>query len=441
MEQQLLKQPFIPELGTPYRGKVREIYTQDERLTMIATDRISVFDCILNELIPDKGQILTKLSHFWFENTQDIVSSHLISHPDPNVLVVKKCHPVRIEVIVRGFLVGSLWADYAAGKRVKCGIALPDGLQRNDPLPNLILTPTTKSETGHDEDITEAKILEEGLATEKVWEEIKSKAFNLFRRGQELLSAKGVVLVDTKYEFGIDSKGQVTLIDEIHTPDSSRFWFSHDLARQEIKFPDKELLREWLRGKGFKGEGALPQLPKEIIDQVKQGYRKVYEMITGKVLAEESGSAPKRLIKNLKEAQIIKGVFTLIIAGSEVDRPHVEKIQACLDAHSVPHCAIYGSAHKQPKFVLDLIETYNNSIEPLVCITVAGRSNALSGVMAANLKWPVIASPPFKDASDYLVNIHSSLQMPSGVPAMTAIDPGNAALAAVRILKAMELCA
>lgn len=440
METHTLRYPFFPELGTPRRGKVRDIYEQEDRLTMIASDRISVFDRVLNESIPEKGKILTQLSCFWFDQTRDIIPNHLISHPDPNVLIVKKCQPILAEIIVRGYLVGSLWRDYNAGKRNKCGIALPDGLKQFDPLPEPILTPTTKSEHGHDEDITREELIAQGILTAKEWEFIKKAALNLYQRGQELSNKKGLVLVDTKYEFGRDAEGNVLLIDEIHTPDSSRFWFQKDQERKEVKFPDKEFLREWMRGKGFIGEGTAPLIPNEVCQKVQEGYRHIYELIAGQDLMQDRQAAAKRLTANLKHAQVISGTFALLIAGSESDRPHIDKICAGLKEHQIPHAVVIASAHKHPRTVLDLIDQYNASLEPVVCISIAGRSNALSGIMAANLKWPVIACPPFKDYSDYLTNIHSSLQMPSNVPVLTVIDPANAALAAVKILKSMELC-
>lgn len=433
-----LKNTFLPELGLPRRGKVRDIYSQSDILTMITTDRISVFDVILPDPVPDKGRILTGLQVYWFDKTKDIISNHMISHPDPNVVIVKKCKPIMIEMIVRGYIVGSLWRDYQEGKRVKCGISLPEGLKRNDKLPFPIITPTTKSEHGHDEDITEEEILSQGLATKAVWEQMKNAALCLYQRGGELLKPKGLILVDTKYEFGLDTEGNLILIDEIHTPDSSRFWYQKDYDLHEIKFPDKEFLREWLRDQGYTGNGTIPHIPKEIWEKVVRGYSKVYETITGHSLTEESRVPLKRLLHNLKHSKQIRGVFALIIAGSESDRPHIDKIENSLKNHDIPSKIIVASAHKQPKLVLDLIDQYNESSEPLVCITIAGRSNALSGMMAANLRWPVLACPPFKDYSDYLTNIHSSLQMPSNTPAMTVIDPGNAALAAARILNAME---
>lgn len=439
MELHTLKKSFVPELGIPKRGKVRDIYTHGDTITMVTSDRISVFDNILPEPIPDKGRILTQLLLYWFDKTRDIIPNHIISNPDPNVIVVKRCKPIMIEMIVRGYLVGSMWRDYNAGKRVKCGISLPEGLKQNDPLPHPIITPTTKSEHGHDEDITEEEILSTSLATKEVWEQMKDSSLKLYKRGQELLKPKGLILVDTKYEFGLDTEGNVVLIDEVHTPDSSRFWFQKDLEVKEVKFPDKEFLREWFMKNGYSGNGLIPHVPDDVRAKVLEGYRSVYETITGTPFPQESHMVSKRIVENLKKSKQIRGVFALIIAGSEADRPHIDKIDECLKGHQIPSTVVIASAHKQTQYVVDLIAQYNESQEPLVCIAIAGRSNALSGVMAANLRWPVIACPPFKDHSDYLTNIHSSLQMPSGTPAMTVIDPGNAALAAAKILKTMEM--
>ena len=434
-----LKSIYLPELGLPRRGKVREIYEQENYLTLVASDRVSVFDRILPEPLQDKGMVLTKLSMFWFEQTQDIIQNHILAHPDPNVLIVKKCRPIMAEVIVRGFLAGSLWRDYQSGKRKKCGISLPEGLKQYDPLPEIIVTPTTKNPGGHDEDITKEELIQNGIITKDLWEQIESAAKKLYHRGQEVLKTKGLTLVDTKYEFGLDDNQRLTLIDEIHTPDSSRFWFQQDYEKKEVKFPDKEFLREWLRKNGFTGEGPIPSIPYEIKEKVREGYRHVYEIITGRPLNAYKTPVSKRILTNLKQHQMIKGVFALIIAGSEKDQEHADKITGVLKDHHIPFSFIVASAHKHPHQVLKLIEQYNESIEPMVCVTIAGKSNALSGVVASNLKWPVIACPPFKDYADYLTNIHSSLQMPSNVPVMTVIDPANAALAALRILKTMEL--
>ncbi len=435
-----LSETYLPELGKRRQGKVRDIYDGDSTLTFVTSDRISVFDRVLNEAIPQKGYILNELSRFWFKKTEDIISNHLIDAPDPNVWIVKKCEPLMVEMIVRNYLTGSLWRDYKAGKRVKCGVTIPDGLKEHQQLPQPIVTPTTKSNEGHDEDITKEELIDRGVVSKEQWETLEKTSLELFQRGQDILEDKGVVLVDTKYEFGLDEDNQPILIDEIHTPDSSRFWFQKDLQRKEIKFPDKEFAREYCMKKGFMGDGNQPPLPREIIDQINEGYRSVYETITGEQLESCSLHPNKRVLTNLRRSKMIRGYFVLIITGSEKDQPHVDKITKKLDGSHIPHKTFVASAHKTPNKTLEIIEEYNQSLEPIVCITVAGMSNALSGLVAANLRHPVLACPPFKDHADYLTNIHSTIQMPSNVPAMAVINPENAALAAERILKTMELC-
>jgi len=429
---------LLPELGARRQGKVRDIYEKNDQMILVASDRISIFDRILREPIFEKGRILTELALFWFEKTKDIIPNHVISHPDPNVLIVKKCTPIPIEVIVRGFVAGSLWRDYEKGARQKCGVPIPDGLKRNSPLPKPIVTPTTKSTSGHDEDMTKEEILKQKIVTPEQWDEIEKKAIALYQRANELLKQREMVMVDTKYEFGWDASNQLTLIDEIHTPDSSRFWFQKDLERKEIRFPDKEFVREWARESGFTGEGELPSLPEEIREKVHHGYAEIYGAITGNALREESRHFPKRMLHNLKKAKLIQGAFALIILGSEKDKSHAEKMGLLFQEENIGHRTEIASAHKHPRQLLQLLDAFNESLEPVVCITVAGRSNALSGVVAANLRWPVIACPFFQDSQDYLINIHSTLQMPSKVPVLTVIDPQNAALAAIRILKTME---
>ena len=226
----------VPGWGEPLRGKVRDIYLCNGRRILITSDRVSAFDRVLG-LIPYKGQVLNQLSAWWFENTADIARNHLISMPDPNVIVAEDAQPLPVEIIVRGYITGvtttSLWYLYEQGDRQPYGIDLPDGLQKNDQLPAPIITPTTKAEKGeHDQRLTRQDILDKGLIPEPLWEEVEKTAIALFKRGQELAAKAGLVLVDTKYEMGLVD-GQLTLIDEIHTPDSSRFWTAESLDRGE----------------------------------------------------------------------------------------------------------------------------------------------------------------------------------------------------------------
>ncbi|MEM1283196.1 MAG: phosphoribosylaminoimidazolesuccinocarboxamide synthase [Chlamydiota bacterium] len=434
-----LKSTFLPELGKRTQGKVRDIYEDKNTLKFITSDRISVFDRVLNEAIPDKGRILNEISLFWFDKTKDIIPNHFIQSIDPNVMVVLKCKPFMVEVIVRNYLTGSLWRTYEKGERRKCGILLPEGLKKHDQLPHIIITPSTKSLSGHDEDISKEELIDKEIVTKEQWNQIEKKSLKLFRRGQEVLKEKGIILVDTKYEFGTDENGNITLIDEVHTPDSSRFWFTKDFERNELNFPDKEFAREYCRNHGFIGEGVAPIIPEEVISKIQEGYKDVYETITGKILESINSSVPIRVLKSLREANLIKGYFVVLITSNEIDQPHTNKIASKLEDSGIPYASYLGPRYTAPKKCITLIEEYNQSLEPVVCIIVEKESNALSEMFAEKLRWPVIACPSLTDTSDYIENIRTWIQEPNNAPVLTVIGPENAALAAKKILKSMEL--
>lgn len=267
-------------------GKVREMCVKENERIIVTTDRVSAFDVILGS-IPMKGQVLTQLSAWWFNQTKDIIPNHLLSNPDPNVMVVKNAQPLPVEVIVRGYITGvtktSLWKLYEAGERNAYGISLPDGLQKNDVLPAPIITPTTKAEAGgHDERLTRQEILGRKILPEPLWTQIEHTALALFKRGQDLARKAGLLLVDTKYEFGLVDN-QLALIDEIHTPDSSRYWTltSYEQNPDKPESLDKEFLREWFASQGYRGEGKIPTMPNEFRAQVAERYIRVYETLTG----------------------------------------------------------------------------------------------------------------------------------------------------------------
>lgn len=272
----------------PYRGKVREVYTLNKNtLGLVVTDRISAFDHIMKQAIPYKGQILNQLAAFSFGKVDDIVNTHIIDMPHPNVTIAKKCEPVPIEVVIRACLTGHAWRVYKSGKRELCGVTLPDGMRENERFPEPILTPATKAKEGHDEDISEKEILERDIVAENTWQEIKVKAFKIFNRGQQVANQQGLILVDTKYEFGLYD-GKVTLIDEVHTADSSRYFYADEyderLANNEPqKQLSKEFLREWLMDHNFQGlEGqTLPDLPDEFRLKVYRRYAELFEQLTG----------------------------------------------------------------------------------------------------------------------------------------------------------------
>jgi phosphoribosylaminoimidazole-succinocarboxamide synthase len=270
------------------RGKVRESYSlPGGRRLLVTTDRLSAFDRVL-AAIPHKGQVLNQLSAFWFERTADLIPNHLVAVPHPNVSLVRECEPLPVEVIVRGHITGvtrtALWTLYAAGEREIYGYRLPDGLQKDDRLPEPLITPTTKAGPGeHDERLTCAQVVERGLVDPEIWDRVQRAALAVFQRGQAVAEAAGFVLVDTKYEFGRDAAGTLMLIDEVHTPDSSRFWRAGDPAgRAERENWDKEFVRRWYAGQGYRGDGDPPALPPGIIVETSRRYVGLYEGLTGR---------------------------------------------------------------------------------------------------------------------------------------------------------------
>jgi phosphoribosylaminoimidazole-succinocarboxamide synthase len=294
----------LPEgFGVKRQGKVRDIYTLHEDYVLITTDRVSAFDRVLGA-IPFKGQVLNQLAAWWFEQTSDVVQNHVLAVPDENVTIARSAKPLPIEVIVRGFITGvtstSLWTLYERGEREPYGVRLPDGLRKNDPLPQPIITPTTKAEAGgHDERLTSTEILERGLVTPELWAQVEHVALELFQRGQDVARAANLVLVDTKYEFGLIN-GSLCVIDEIHTPDSSRYWtLESQPAGNPVSF-DKEFLREWFAARGYRGEGEPPVMPDVLIAQVANRYIAAYERLTGTTFTPGAQPAQERIVRNLE---------------------------------------------------------------------------------------------------------------------------------------------
>jgi phosphoribosylaminoimidazole-succinocarboxamide synthase len=298
----------IPELGEKMQGKVRDIYRRTrlgrpERI-LITTDRLSAFDRVLG-LVPYKGQVLTQLSAFWFEQTKDVIGNHLIDLPDPNVTVAYECEALPVEVIVRGYITGvtktALWYRYSLGERVIYGYEFPNGLHKNQPLPQPIITPTTKGgPTGHDERLTCDEVVEKGLLDRETWDKVQKAALEIFRRGQAVAGKAGLILVDTKYEFGRLPGGEVVLIDEVHTPDSSRFWRadgyeSRLAAGDEPENFDKEFIRLWYAERGYRGDGDPPAWDVDLAVKASLRYQQVYEMLTGQTFEAASYPAEERI--------------------------------------------------------------------------------------------------------------------------------------------------
>ena len=297
----------IPGLLNTYHGKVRDVYyIENELLVMIASDRISAFDVILPKPIPFKGQVLNQIAAYMLEATKDICPNWLISTPAPNVAIGQKCTPFKIEMVVRGNLVGHAWRTYQAGGRTLCGVTLPEGLKENDYFPNPIITPSTKASEGHDEDISKEAIITEGLASAEDWAILEKYALELFARGKEIAAKRGLILVDTKYEFG-KIGDTIYLMDEIHTPDSSRYFYADGFeARQanqeKQKQLSKEFVREWLIENNFMGkEGqTVPAMSEEWIQTISKRYIELYEQIIGEAFQPESKSEAEtfQLIQN-----------------------------------------------------------------------------------------------------------------------------------------------
>ena len=285
----------IPGLLNTYHGKVRDVYyIENELLVMLASDRISAFDVILPKPIPYKGQVLNQIAAYMLEATKDICPNWLISTPAPNVAIGKKCTPFKIEMVVRGNLVGHAWRTYQAGGRTLCGVTLPEGLKENDFFPNPIITPSTKASEGHDEDISKEAIIAEGLASAEDWAILEKYALELFARGKEIAAKRGLILVDTKYEFG-KIGDTIYLMDEIHTPDSSRYFYAdgfeaRQASQEKQKQLSKEFVREWLIENNFMGkEGqTVPEMSEEWIQTISKRYIELYEQIIGEAFKPES---------------------------------------------------------------------------------------------------------------------------------------------------------
>ena len=277
--------------ASKYAGKVRDVYRRGEELLMVATDRISSFDHILPRAIPHKGQILNQIATHFLESTRDICPNWLATVPDPNVAIGRACEPIPIEMVIRGYLVGHAWRTYRDGKRELCGVSLPEGMREADAFPEPIITPATKAEEGHDEDISREEILARKLVDPRVYARMEDYTRRLYARGRAMAAERGLLLVDTKYEFGLYS-GELTLIDEIHTPDSSRYFYAEGYAERQAtgkrqRQLSKEFVREWLIANGFQGlEGqTMPEMPDAFVEEITQRYTELFERVTGRTFA------------------------------------------------------------------------------------------------------------------------------------------------------------
>jgi phosphoribosylaminoimidazole-succinocarboxamide synthase len=307
----ILTDATIPELPNHYRGKVRDNYDlPDGRRILVATDRLSAFDRILTA-IPLKGQVLTQIARFWFDATQDVAPNHVLEYPDPNVVVCRRLEIMPVEVVVRDYLAGttstSIWSMYKKGERTLYGMPFPDGMRENQKLPATIVTPTSKAfDGGHDEPLTADDIVGRGLLTSARWQSLTETALALFARGRDIAARRGLILVDTKYEFGLDRGGRIILADEIHTPDSSRYWFAESYPRrfeagERPESFDKDFVRSWVAARCDPYKDAIPEIPREMVLETARVYISAYEQITGRAfeLPDQSVSVLERIRKNL----------------------------------------------------------------------------------------------------------------------------------------------
>jgi phosphoribosylaminoimidazole-succinocarboxamide synthase len=300
-----LREADFPLLGELYRGKVRDNYSKGDRIVMITTDRLSAFDRVLTT-IPFKGEILNRLTAFWFEKTKDVAPNHILDVPDPSVLVVRRLKPLPVEMVVRGHLTGSLWRDYQAGKGAKAyGIELPREMRKDQKFERAILTPSTKEEVGkHDQPISPKELVGGGTLSQKQWDEMARISLDLFAAGQAWAKERGLILVDTKYEVGRKPDGTLCFIDEIHTPDSSRYWYAEDYSQrlsrgEEPRSLDKEYVRRWYVDQGYNGSGTPPAIPDNIRVEAARRYIAAYEQVTGKPFVPDTDEPNARIKNNL----------------------------------------------------------------------------------------------------------------------------------------------
>jgi len=416
-----LPECYIPELGEQKQGKVRSIYFSGKNVVMVTNDRVSAFDYILPNLIPFKGQVLNMISEWAFGQTKDIVPNALVENVDENVVVQKKMKNLNVELIVRGYLWGSMAAAYEKGDREFCGLKVPDGLIRFQKFDPPLFTPTTKAEVGHDENMTMEEV--EKLVGKDLANRAKDIAMKLYQRGSELMRKRGLILIDTKYEFGVDEKGVLHVIDEVNTPDSSRMCTVEEWetkypkiaaemktgkfknvtelmkAKPELKLKEfsKQYVRDALLEMGFDPtkDKSAPKLSDDQVVECAYRYIRIYEQITGNVFQFPAKMAPaKRIIMNLQRNGMLVGCMAVIAAGSDSDMPHLETLAKELAKFKIPSQIRICSAHKQPARLEGLLQEYNKSTEPIILVGCAGGTDALSGTASYFAKFPVVSCPP-----------------------------------------------
>lgn len=356
-----------PQLKTLHRGKVRDSIRIDDKTRMIVvTDRISAFNIKLKTPIPTKGAVLNGIANFWFEQTKHIIDNHIIQQVDDYITLVKEAEPIRVEMVVRGYLTGSMWRGYQDGQRTFSGTTVPDGMIQNQKFASPILTPTTKDDD--DTEIDEAGILEAGLVSAEIYTQMKAKALEIFNFGSQFLLERGIVLVDTKYEFGL-LDGKLIIIDEMHTPDSSRFWSAADYAQNPhtAEQIDKEFVRQWMLANKINGE--VPRyLAAEVVTETSRRYQEIYSTVTGEEFSLIDLPSKVRIYNNLLKAGVLKQGFVAIIANQYADPKACQKVKEIIESYNVAATIYTLPIHNMEATIKELAEVLNTSIEPVAVV-------------------------------------------------------------------------
>lgn len=397
-----------PQLKTIHRGKVRDSIRIDDNTRMIVvTDRISAFNKKIKTPIPTKGAVLNGIANFWFEQTKHIIDNHIIEQVDDYITLVKEAEPIRVEMVVRGYLTGSMWRGYEKGKRKISDVVVPDGMIKNQKFDSPILTPTTKDED--DTEIDEKGIIEGGLVSAEIYQQMKETALKIFSFASDFLADRGIILVDTKYEFGLLG-GKLIIIDEMHTPDSSRFWSAADYAANPntVEQIDKEFVRQWMLANKVNGEVPLVLIP-EVIAETSRRYQEIYETVTGQKFNLVDMPSKVRIYNNLVKANVLKPGFIAIVMEDPSDVEDCTIIKELVEAYDLCVDMRVISADRNGERIEELAAIYNTSVEPVAVIAIG--SDSLGTALAANLSVPVISSAAsVEDAVDAAV---CSLNIPS----------------------------
>jgi phosphoribosylaminoimidazole-succinocarboxamide synthase len=446
----VLESGFVPELGRHKKGKVRDVHFASEKegspIIMVASDRVSAFDHQIAEPIPYKGRVLNLFAKWSFDNSADIIPNALIESPHPNVVIQKRYEVVGFEFVVRGYVWGSMAGAYEKGEREFCGIKMPEGLLRYQKLPEPILTPATKF--GVTDENVSFEYVEKEIGIELAGR-LRDAAIKLFKRAGEMVDKRGFVFLDTKYEFGKDTKGNIYLIDEANTPDSSRYCTKEEYRKfeavkkemasgkyknvsellnkkPELKIEElsKQFVRDVLVESGFSygSQGEVPHLSPDQVVETAYRYISLYENVTGETFDFGTDTDVRQgLISSLTNSGYLKGGFVLIMAGSDSDGDHVVSIQKELDKYGIPSTFRICSAHKQGAECTEIVKEYNKSVEPVMIVAVAGGTDALSGLASFHSVWPVVSCPPNKN------EYSSCVTNPPGSSNALILRPGNVA--------------